>query len=158
MAMQVPQSIQLSVDDGEKVELKEIQADLNESRARNDELEALLLMYRKKLSRCENNGKTIGHLDSSATTWLTIGKMFVKYSRTDVEAEIEKELKTYQKKVSDLETAHKRVLETLNRRQKRFERFVEKHRYDPSTSKEATVSTIPEESDEAMPALEHELI
>ena len=103
MSMKVPQSIQLSVDDAEKIELKEIQNELNESRARNDELEAQLTIYRQRLKRCENNGATISHLDSDAPTWLTIGKMFVKYSRNEVTKEIEKELKMYQKKVSDLE-------------------------------------------------------
>eukprot|EP01083_Nonionella_stella_P273598 928185_1 len=98
MSMKIPQSIQLSVDDTEKIELKEIQEELNESRARNDELEAQLSIYRQRLRRCENNGKTIGRLNTDATTWLTIGKMFVKYSRNDVEAEINKELKMYQKK------------------------------------------------------------
>ena len=101
--MKVPQSIQLSVDDGEKVELQEIQNELNESRARNDELETQLSLYRQRLRRCQANGQTISQLDSDQTTWLTIGKMFVKYSRADVETEIEKELKMYQKKVSDLE-------------------------------------------------------
>eukprot|EP01083_Nonionella_stella_P305696 1067491_1 len=132
MAMKIPQSIQLSVDDAEKVELKEIQEELNESRARNDELETQLALYRQRLRRCENNATTIGSLDSDATTWLTIGKMFVKYSRNEVGNEIDKELKTYQKRVSDLETAHKRVLEALNRRQKRFDNFVAAHKYDPS--------------------------
>merc|ERR1712130_1087687 len=135
-SIKIPQSIQLSVDDGEKIELKEIQTELNSSRAQNDDLEAQLTLYRQRLRRCENNGKAISQLDSNATTWLTIGKMFVKYSRNDVEAEVDKELKMYQKKVSDLETAHKRVLETLNRRQKRFDHFVATHRYDPSKNKE----------------------
>ena len=103
MAMKIPQSIQLSVDDGEKIELKEIQNELNESRAQNDELEAQLSIYRQRLRRVENNKSTIGGLDSDTTTWLTIGKMFVRYSRQEVETEIEKELKLYQKKVSDLE-------------------------------------------------------
>eukprot|EP00486_Rosalina_sp_Unknown_P016302 CAMPEP_0201582822 /NCGR_PEP_ID=MMETSP0190_2-20130828/91019_1 /ASSEMBLY_ACC=CAM_ASM_000263 /TAXON_ID=37353 /ORGANISM="Rosalina sp." /LENGTH=151 /DNA_ID=CAMNT_0048023541 /DNA_START=28 /DNA_END=483 /DNA_ORIENTATION=- len=135
MSMKIPQSIQLSVDDGEKIELKEIQGELNESRGRNDELEAQLSIYRQRLRRVENNKSTIGGLDSDTTTWLTIGKMFVRYSRQEVETEIEKELKLYQKKVSDLETAHKRVLDNLNRRQKRFDTFVERHRYDPSKNK-----------------------
>merc|ERR1719229_406899 len=134
-SLNVPQSIQLSVDDGEKIELQEIQNELNESRGQNDELETQLALYRQRLNRCKANMQTIKKLDSDNTTWLTIGKMFVKYSRTDVETEIDKELKMYQKKVSDLETAHKRVLESLNRRQKRFDEFVKNHRYEPAKEK-----------------------
>ena len=103
MSMKIPQSIQLSVDDGEKIELKEIQNELNESRSQNDEIEAQLSIYRQRLKRVENNQSTIKQLDSDSTTWLTIGKMFVRYEREEVESEIEKELKTYQKRVSDLE-------------------------------------------------------
>mmetsp|Transcript_13410 Transcript_13410/g.20262 ORF Transcript_13410/g.20262 Transcript_13410/m.20262 type:complete len:147 (+) Transcript_13410:60-500(+) len=132
MSIKLPQSIQLSVDDGEKIELKEIQEELNESRSQNDELEAQLSIYRQRLKRVENNTATINRLSGDVTTWLTIGKMFVKYARKEVENEMDKELNMYQKKVSDLETAHKRVLDNLNRRQKRFESFVEKHRFDPS--------------------------
>ena len=101
--LKIPQSIQLSVDDTEKIELAEIQTELNESRAQNDQLEAELILYRQRLNRCQNTGKAIENLDGDSTTWLTIGKMFVKFSRSDVESEVEKELKTYQKKVSDLE-------------------------------------------------------
>ena len=104
--LSIPQSIQLSVDDNEKVELAEIQAELNESRAQNDELEAQLLLYRQRLSRCESTSKAISQLDSDTTTWLTIGKMFVKNTRSEVETELEKELKMYQKKVSDLEVGN----------------------------------------------------
>ena len=103
MAMKVPQSIQLSVDDAEKIELKEIQEELNKSRTQNDELESQLAIYRQRLRRVENNAKAINSLEADATTWLTIGKMFVKYSRADVEKEVDKDLVIFQKKVSDLE-------------------------------------------------------
>ena len=106
MSMKVPQSIQLSVDDAEKIELKEIQEELNKSRTQNDELESQLAIYRQRLRRVENNANAIKSLESDATTWLTIGKMFVKYSRSDVEKEVEKDLLVFQKKVSDLEVRY----------------------------------------------------
>ncbi|ETO24449.1 exonuclease sbcC [Reticulomyxa filosa] len=143
-------TIQLSVDDIEKViymckakkkmsqkkesakqmqrELALLQQDLGRAKGQNEEIKLSLTRLKREKSRMSENLHNVKNLGDHNTCWVSVGKMFLKESKSVIVSTIEGDIEHVNKKISDLETRQQSVIENLKTVEKRFEDFVESHK------------------------------
>mmetsp|Transcript_57046 Transcript_57046/g.69674 ORF Transcript_57046/g.69674 Transcript_57046/m.69674 type:complete len:146 (-) Transcript_57046:27-464(-) len=126
---QKPQTVKLSLDENEKKELAELQAQLTIAQQTNDLISQNIGIQRRRLLNSKNNLDTIESLNSDTNTWLSVGKMFILQNRTQIKGFFNKQINNCDKKINDLELQQKKTIETLDRQRKIFNTFINKHRY-----------------------------
>lgn len=121
-------SVQLSVDENEKLELKEIQQELQRTANQKETIDFTLVRNKKQNQILNEDLKTIKSLPKDSNTWISVGKMFLKRQHENVIKDIENEIKINVEKSKELENTAKKIQETYDRQNKRFEEFVDKHK------------------------------